>query len=195
MASPSAAAKPEFSLIVSLDDIPASGSLPVRGKADEAVLGAIAGRLGVLGLSELAMEAVVHKARSQTTSSPAMRVEGTVSARVQQRCVVTLDLFWSDIEEPFSVLCSPDEPDELEIGEDGDYDLAALLEEEDIEPLTEDGSCDIGELAVQYLALGIDTNPRAPGVELPDEFLADEEAGESEKLNPFAVLAKLKQNR
>lgn len=195
MASTSSAPAPEFSLVVSLDDIPASGSLPVKGKADEAVLGAIANRLGVLALSGLSMEAVVHKARSQTTSSPAMRVEGTVSARVQQRCVVTLDLFWSDIEEPFSVLCSPDEPDELEIGEDGDYDLAALLEEEDIEPLNEDGSCDIGELAVQYLALGIDPNPRAPGVELPDDFVVDEDAGETEKLNPFAVLAKLKQNR
>ena len=195
MASTSSAPAPEFSLVVSLDDIPASGSLPVKGKADEAVLGALANRLGVLALSGLSMEAVVHKARSQTTSSPAMRVEGTVSARVQQRCVVTLDLFWSDIEEPFSVLCSPDEPDELEIGEDGDYDLAALLEEEDIEPLKEDGSCDIGELAVQYLALGIDPNPRAPGVELPDDFAVDEDAGETEKLNPFAVLAKLKQNR
>lgn len=195
MASTSSAPAPEFSLVVSLDDIPASGSLPVKGKADEAVLGAIANRLGVLALSGFSMEAVVHKARSQTTSSPAMRVEGTVSARVQQRCVVTLDLFWSDIEEPFSVLCSPDEPDELEIGEDGDYDLAALLEEEDIEPLNEDGSCDIGELAVQYLALGIDPNPRAPGVELPDDFVVDEDAGETEKLNPFAVLAKLKQNR
>jgi uncharacterized metal-binding protein YceD (DUF177 family) len=195
MASNAVASTPEFSLIVSLGDIPASGSFPVRGKADEAVLEAIAQRLGVYGLSSLSMEAVVSKARNQTTSSPAMRVEGTISARVQQRCVVTLELFWSDLSEPFSVLCSPDAPDELEVGEDGDFDLAALLEEEDIEPLTEAGSCDIGELAVQYLALGIDPNPRAPGVDLPEEYLADEEAGETEKLNPFAVLAKLKQNR
>ena len=107
-----------------------------------------------------------------------VRVEGKVTARVVQTCVVTLEPFESVIEEAVEVnfaqarkAMSPEEE-----------------ERRRIDPPDEivDGKLDLGALTAEFLALGLDPYPKKPGV----AFAPAEEAAAPE--SPFAALGGLK---
>jgi uncharacterized metal-binding protein YceD (DUF177 family) len=105
-----------------------------------------------------------------------LTVTGRVEATVTQVCVVTLDPFDSSVSEDVDVAFTEAReeplPEEMEITGD--------LPDEIV-----DGRVDLGSLAAEFLALGLDPHPRKPGVSFED---APEPAGES----PFAALARLK---
>jgi uncharacterized metal-binding protein YceD (DUF177 family) len=96
--------------------------------------------------------------------------EGRLLAKVVQTCVVSLDDFTAEIDEPFRVRFVP-------AGEESD----------DPDPAADDeigytnGMLDLGEAAAEQLALALDPYPRAPGATLPE---IETEAGE----HPFAAL-------
>ncbi len=121
--------------------------------ATEAECEAVARRLGVEGVRALRTEAT---ARRRSDGGVVMR--GRVEAVVTRRSVVSLEPFDSRIEEEFDVTFLPVAAAEaaVEIDPLGD----------DVEPLV-GGVVDVGEIAVQYLALGLEPHPRAPG-ELPE---------------------------
>ena len=83
--------------------------------------------------------------------------EGHLRARVVQTCVVSLDDFASDIDEPFRIRFVP-----------------AGQESDDPDPESDDeigyagGALDLGEAAAEQLALALDPYPRAPGAVLPE---------------------------
>jgi hypothetical protein len=106
-----------------------------------------------------------------------VHVSGRVEARVEQICVVSLDSFDNDVREDVEVdFAAPgvaaaqgapgqgkDPPDEI-VG----------------------GTIDLGALAAEFFALGLDPHPRKPGVDFTFE------AGDDHSGSPFAALGKLK---
>lgn len=113
-------------------------------------------------------------------------VTGRVRARVEQTCVVTLDPVENEVDEPVDVEFAP--PSQIpasaksiqkEEGEDAEIP-------EPPEPIV-GGAIDLGRLAMEFLALGIDPYPRKPGV----VFVAPEAPKDPEE-HPFAALKALK---
>ena len=103
-----------------------------------------------------------------------IEASGTLEASVTQTCVVTLDDFPQAVSEAFLVRFVPE-------GAESDDDDP---ESPDEIPYPA-GAIDLGEAAIQQLALALDPYPRKPG--LPDP--ADEPA---DVPHPFAALAALR---
>jgi uncharacterized metal-binding protein YceD (DUF177 family) len=116
------------------------------------------------------------------TGVPArVRVRGHVTATVTQTCVVTLDEFETDLSEAVDI--------EFTTAVATDVTAArreALLELEHEEPEEiVDGRIDLGHLAAEFLALGLDPYPRKPGAAF------EENSTGAETGSPFAALASL----
>jgi uncharacterized metal-binding protein YceD (DUF177 family) len=89
-----------------------------------------------------------------------VRVVGTVSARVGQTCVVTLDPIDNAIEETIDLIFAPASqiPELAATVDDADDDTEIPDSPEPIEG----GMIDLGRLATDALLLGIDPYPRKP---------------------------------
>lgn len=115
-----------------------------------------------------------------------VNVTGMIRARVEQTCVVSLDPVENDIEEAITAVFAP--PSQIsssaksvqkEQGEDAEIP-------DPPEPIV-NGAIDLGQLASEFLVLGIDPYPRKPGVEfVPPETPEDPDE------HPFAALKALK---
>ena len=103
-----------------------------------------------------------------------IEASGTLEASVTQTCVVTLDDFPQAVSEAFLVRFVPE-------GTESDDDDP---ESPDEIPYPA-GAIDLGEAAIQQLALALDPYPRKPGLTDP----ADEPA---DVPHPFAALAALR---
>jgi uncharacterized metal-binding protein YceD (DUF177 family) len=167
--------------------------LPEGGKAidfqaDEAERQAIARRLGLAALNSLRVDGHVEPVKRGRIAV----FEGTLQADVTQSCVVSLDPIQSRIDVPLrtelvnEAEAAERESSDLEEEEEGDWEVV------------EDGAVDLGELAVQLLALSLDPYPKrpdlqdAPPVEMGDGEAEDSRENEASETNPFAVLKKLK---
>lgn len=115
-----------------------------------------------------------------------VNVTGNVRARVEQTCVVSLDPVENDIDESITAVFAPPSqipvtPKSVQKEEGDDAEIP-----DPPEPIV-NGVIDLGQLALEFLILGIDPYPRKPGVaftppETPDD--PDE--------HPFAALKALK---
>ncbi len=160
---------PELHRPVATDRIATSGqSFDI--KADTAECEAVALRLGIPGLHALTCQ--FHVARQMDARSGEIIAEGHLRARLDRECVVTLERFTLSVEERFRVRFVPHGT------EAGDDDP-----ESDDEIPYEGTAIDLGEAAVEQLALTLDPYPRKPGAALPPEANDPEE-------NPFAALAR-----
>jgi uncharacterized metal-binding protein YceD (DUF177 family) len=128
---------------------------------------AIAARLHIPGV--LALRCRFDFARAGAGGT--LAAHGLLQARVVQECVVSLEPFEADVTEAFSVRFVPPG---LESGDDDPLS--------DDELVYQGGVIDLGEAAVEQLALALDPFPRRPGAALP------EAEPEQEAANPFAVL-------
>lgn len=155
---------PELHRPVALDRIgPRGMTVDIEAKPDE--LPAIAARLHVLALESL------HCAfRLRRVGASTVEAEGALRAQVTETCVVSLDPFSHDVAETFTVHFVPPG------AEDDNPDPEAV----DQIPYA-GAAADLGEAAVEQLALALDPFPRKPGAALPAE--ASEETP-----NPFAAL-------
>ena len=155
---------PELHRPVALDRIGPRGlALDVEAKPDE--LPAIAARLRVLALASLHCAFKLRRVGASTVEA-----EGVLRAQVTETCVVSLDPFSHDVQEAFTVHFVPSG------AEDDDPDPEAV----DQIPCA-GGAADLGEAAVEQLALALDPFPRKPGAALPDEASEDTPS-------PFAAL-------
>jgi uncharacterized metal-binding protein YceD (DUF177 family) len=162
-----------WSVPVALEDIPESGR-HVELAAGEEARAALAKLAGVMGLPRL--ECSFDLARHGANG---LHVVGTVSATVDQACVVTLEAVRNEIEEPVDLLfMSEPGPQRAESPPD-------VATDEPPEHL-QGGMVDLGAVATEFLLLGIDPYPRKPGVVF-DTPAAGEPAG-----GAFAALAALK---
>jgi uncharacterized metal-binding protein YceD (DUF177 family) len=162
---------PELSRPVALDRI-RDAEFRTSFEAGPDERNAIAGRLQEPAVEFLACSFVLRRPAAAKRSGEIL-AEGHLTARVQRECVVSLDLFIETIDERFEVVFVP----EGEESEDEDPDSVDEI------PYS-GGALDLGEAAVEQLALALDPYPRKPGAELPAD-LAGEASG------PFAALSKL----
>ena len=159
----------ELSRPIPADRVGSAGlSLTVEANAQECA--AIARRLLIPSVEALRCDWTLRAA-----PGGCVEAEGSLRAGLHQECVVSLDAFAVKVVEEFTVRFVPAGQESEEAD---DPDLPDEL------PIV-DGTLELGEAAVEQLALALDPYPRKPGAVLP------EEAGES-AVNPFAALAKLR---
>ncbi|EME69790.1 hypothetical protein H261_11490 [Paramagnetospirillum caucaseum] len=173
-----------YSHPIAVDRIPARGSrLHVEPSPAEREV--VARWLNVREVSEMAADFQLNP----MGKTGLVRVNGRLTARVTQSCVVTLAPVETVVDEEVSLTFGPP-GDEAE--EEGDEIEIDFHEVDPPDPII-DGAIDLGAVMVEHLALGIDPFPRAEGAAftLPEPKV---EAPEP-KANPFAVLAALKQKR
>ncbi len=119
-----------------------------------------------------------------------LRVRGRVSAHAQQICGVSLEPFAVEIAEEISVDFAPERAPEGARPRRGARDEAPAIDlsldsEDGPEPIV-GGKIDLGAIATEFLALGVDPYPRKPGA----AFSTD--AAASGELSPFSALKSLK---
>jgi len=159
------------------DDVPGTG-LHLELTADAATRAAIAALAAVPALPRLAASLDIAR------QGRGLRVDGEISATVEQTCVVTLEPMTSEIREPIELVFMP-------AGASAQADAAG----EDLDPTGADapealidGVADVGAAATEFLLLAIDPYPRKPGAVFAAP--ASEDAG----AHPFAALAALKRS-
>lgn len=155
----------ELSRPVALDRIGPQGTV-VNVEAGGAELEAVAARLRVPSVSRLGCTF-----RLRRIGPSLIEAQGTLQAAVEQVCVVTLDAFVQELREEFTVHFVPSGTEDDEPEPDA------------VDQIPYGGSAiDLGEAAVEQLALALDPYPRKPGAALP-------EAAQDEPSGPFTVLA------
>ena len=133
----------------------------------------IARSLDLQGLDDFVAEVDL----APTPSSSAWTLKGRVRAHAVQTCGLTLEPLPVDVDRRFSIQLVESAPQEAE-------EIEVALDEDDVDPI-EDGKIDLGQYAVEQLALSLDPFPRKPGA----AFVQPEEPGE---ISPFAALKALK---
>ena len=175
---------PELSRPVDVTRLSASGTMVnLAPSADE--LTAIAKRLDLVSVDQLS-----GKIRVRPTMGREITAEGMVSAQVQQTCVVTGDALPTTLE--FSLLRRYSEDADALAGLDVDEDEVVDPDHDDPDPI-ENGTIDVGEAAVEDLALQLPTYPRKPDAAF-DEVVSSPPGTVDEPENPFAKLEKLKKS-
>lgn len=151
--------------------------------AEPGELAAIARRLAVPSVSSL------HCRFALEAPGPdgVVLARGMLRAVVERVCVVSLDPFAQMVEEQFTLrfVSERGHPGQVEVGSE------MLDPDEDDEILYEDGMLDLGEAAVEQLALCLDPYPRRPDLEPDDTIVHDEVA----QPGPFAGLARFRTTR
>ena len=155
-----------FSEIIRLNEIGSGLSRQLRPDGETRMK--IARALDLASLDAFEAEVQVAPARAGWTLS------GRVTADAVQTCGLTLEPLPVRIDERFEIaLVEADEPVE---GEELEITL-----DDNAPDVVEDGRIDLGQYAVEQLALTLDPFPRKPGA----EFVQPDEPAE---ISPFAVL-------
>ena len=111
-------------------------------------------------------------------SAAGWRLSGRVRASLAQTCGITLEPLPLEIDAPFSLTLA-------EAVEEEDADEIVITLDDESPDLIENGQIDLGQYAVEQLALQLDPFPRKPG----SEFVQPPEPAE---ISPFAVLKQLR---
>jgi len=124
------------------------------------------------------LEAFVAEMTVAPVANAGWRLSGRIRAEAVQTCGITLEPLPVAIDQGFAIdlveEAEPESDDEIEVGV-----------EDDAPDIIEDGRIDLGQYAVEQLALTLDPFPRKPGA----EFVQPEEPKE---ISPFAVLKQFK---
>lgn len=145
-------------------------------EATEGERAALARRFGLV-----AVEAFRATVRLRRVSKGLIEAKGSFLADVVQTCVVTLEAVPARLAEEFTVLYSAAPPRPQR-------EVVVAAEADDPPEAITGGLIDLGETAVQQMALALDPYPRAPGAEVPAGE-RDASAAEEGRFNPFSVLA------
>lgn len=174
---------PEFSRLMMLGELPERDGRPFAIAADPEECRRVAERLELVALGRLAFGGrLEHGPRAGV-----LILRGRLEADATQRCVVTLEpvVAHLDVEiERYFVLGPEAEVDEI------------LVSPDDEEPEPLDGTClDLGEIAVEELALALDPYPRAADADAQLEAqraAIQGGAGTDAARSAFAALAALR---
>jgi uncharacterized metal-binding protein YceD (DUF177 family) len=160
---------PEFSRPLQTDRVPKAGSVE-KIAAEPAELRALAKRMKLP-----AIHALTAEIRATPWRGGGIKLEGHLTADLEQVSVVSLEAFRETLSIPISRYFLPPGA------------VAENVEEDDADPI-ENGWIDLGEVAAETLALDLDPYPRKPGEAFAEHIEDDEPAGAAE--SPFAVLAR-----
>ena len=165
-------------------------------EADARVREALARRLSVESVDAASASFDIHRDQAGYR----IVVEGRLTAEVTQQCVVTLALVCSHIDETFDAyfadtqaiipFARAQKKAGAEPEQTGEVEAPMVEEHEEPEPLDHNGCVDLGELAAQYLSLGMPAYPKKEGArhELTDEDVAAGRTPASARRNPFEAL-------
>lgn len=187
----------EWSFLVEIDKID-SAPKSVSFEADAEQRADLARRLGIVSVESAAATVTLQRA-----GGGVVHAMGFVRADVTQACVVTLAPVPDHVEEEFegwfgdktSAVSFARARQERE-AKKGHVEAEILEESVDPEPIL-NGKVDVGELATQYLSLGLNPYPHAEGVvhSATDEDAPKDEDGANLRRNPFEALKDWKENR
>jgi uncharacterized metal-binding protein YceD (DUF177 family) len=175
-----------WSLPVAVAEIPETGRR-FDMAADAHIRAAVARVAGVQAVARLDAEFDLTR-----HGRDGVRLVGSVSAMVEQQCVLTLDPMESEIEEAIDLVFAPQSALPSEAGS------AEERTPSDEPPETlRDGVVDLGAVATEFLILGIDPYPRKPGAvfHAPQAKEPAPQAKENVAEHPFAALAALKKGK
>jgi uncharacterized metal-binding protein YceD (DUF177 family) len=176
MRKPERRSKGPWSVPLALSEVP-EGGRHLDLVADQQTRAAVAQQAGLDALPRLqASFDVAPRGRG------GLHVVGRVSATVGQTCVVTLEPLENEIDEAIDLVFAPAEASPIAGAE---VDLASA---DAPEPLV-GGGVDLGEIATEFLMLGLDPYPRKPDAVFQSPAAGDDSA------NPFAALAALKKRQ
>lgn len=122
-------------------------------------------------------------------------IKGTIEAEVHQICVVSLEPFPVTIREDVAMRFAPavevaaTEARLAAQAEDGSIDLGDAVDADDFPEPIHDGRIDIGAATTEFLSLALPPYPRKPDIVFAGS------GSVNERQSPFAVLARLKQDR
>jgi hypothetical protein len=123
------------------------------------------------------LEAHLHVSHA---GAEGLEVSGVLRARVRQTCVLTLEDFDAEIEEPVHLRFAP--PPAALAAQSGAESLQIVDIDEDAPDPLIGGVVDLGAIVCEFLALGIDPYPRRPGAQFVEPAPRDIED------SPFAIL-------
>ncbi|MGO9133398.1 MAG: YceD family protein [Methylovirgula sp.] len=173
-----------FSYPVEVAAVP-PGGLDVSIAADAETLRALAAADDLPSIARL--EATFHLS---PRGGDKVNVSGELRATITQICVVTLEPFETEIVEPIDVDFAPEDKSAARASSAAEAAIGdeALLAPAPPDPII-DGKIDLGALASEFLALGLDPYPRKPGARFEPPESGDKDAVET----PFSILSKLKE--
>ncbi|PWW03436.1 uncharacterized protein DUF177 involved in 23S rRNA accumulation [Hoeflea marina] len=119
-----------------------------------------------------------------------VRIKGHVAARILQECVVTLEPVETAVDEDFETIVVPEDSKLARMEPDSAGEIFLDPEGPDLPDTYAGDSVDIGAIAAEFAALGIDLYPRKPGVAFTSAV--DEPDPVERKPSPFAALKALK---
>jgi len=174
--------KSPISFNVDIRRLPQKG-FPLVIEPTEAELAALAKQHGLISIPSFRAELLVRDWKKSGVS-----VTGRVVAGIVQECIVSLDPIAADIDEVIDAVFVPEgsalaRPDFV----DGEMFLDA--DGPDVPETFNGNNLDVGALADEFFALGIDPFPRKPDAELAAS------AEFSEESSPFAKLRDSLQKR
>ena len=143
-----------FSRLVRVDPLPREGQT-VTVEASPAEREALASFLGLPAIGVL-----TATLRLEPQGHGGARVTGAVHGECMQTCVVSLEPFPATVDEAVDVRFAPRSA--TSPGGPGEAQTVSLEDEDEPDPVI-DGKIDLGVLAAEFFALGLDPYPRKPG--------------------------------
>ncbi len=182
----------EFSRLFNLELTQKSGT-KIEYEANERECEALARRFLIPTILELRANCVFSKLSQKDFGDYRLSVHKT--AKIIQKCVITLNELNESIEEKFSIIFK------MHVNQDKIEGLAKEVDfevhDEDVEIIL-DKTIDAGEYIAEYLSLSMQSYPRqenAKGNELGYKIISEEDiVSDKEKENPFNILKDLKHN-
>jgi uncharacterized metal-binding protein YceD (DUF177 family) len=162
---------PEFSRPLQADRVPKAGSVE-KLEAEPQELKALAKRMKLPALHSL-----VAEIRATPWRGGGIKLEGHLTAAIEQVSVISLEAFQETVSIPVSRYFLPPGA------------VVENDEEDDADPI-DNGFIDLGEVVAETLALDLDPYPRKPGEAFAGQVEDDGAPGESQ--SPFAILARRK---
>ncbi len=164
-----------FSRIIRVDTLPKNGET-VTIEANPAEREALAASLKLPSIERLSATLTVKRA-----ARGGARVIGAVQGELTRTCVVTLEPFPAAVEEEIDVRFAPPDNEAEARRRRDEPETVSMIDDDEPDPLI-DGKIDLGALASEFFALGLDPYPRKPGVTFEPPVEPEPEA------TPFAVL-------
>ncbi len=96
------------------------------------------------------------------------RVTGAVHGELTQVCIVSLEPFPATVDEDVDVRFAPPKAADRKSSAEQEAQTFSLADEDEPDPVI-DGKIDLGALAAEFFALGLDPYPRKPGAVLDEE--------------------------
>ncbi len=134
------------------------------------------------------IEALTATLTLERSGSGGVRVTGSVRGELTQVCVVSLEPFPATVDEEIDVRFAPRKDDGAARRPHAEPDTYSMTDGGEPDPIV-DGKIDLGALAAEFFALGLDPYPRKPGA----SFEPPEEAEAT--VSPFSALASRSQQK